>query len=334
MILVILLSFFLLFCPFAHAISIPLGGVAPDFTLNTIDGKAVSLSEYKEKIVVLIYWETGQGRSLLALEDGEDIFRRYKGKGVQVIGLIAEPENQEEIRRIVKKYEIDFPVLLDPNREVYGDYGVRVYPSTVIIDRNGKLAYDIPGHAVTYKITLEAHLQYMLGEIDKGKLEDIISPHKEAKDKSALEAERKYNLALKFTEAGFIEKAIETVKESIEAKRDISKSHILLGFLFLEIKDADKALQEFNSAIGLDPLSHDAKTGLGGALILKGDIDSAIKILTDAVVANPYPQRTYYELGKAYELKGEKDKSIEMYRKSIGKIIKRRILPSMISQCQ
>ncbi len=332
--LIILFSFSLLFSPVAHAISIPVGGMAPDFTLNSIEGKTVSLSKYKGTIVVLIYWETGQIRSLLALEDGQDIFKRFKKKDVQVISLIAEIENQEEIRKILKDYEIDFPALLDSDRQVYGDYGIRVYPSTVIIDKGGKLVYDIPGHAPTYKNTLEGYLRYMLGEIDKKKLKDIIYPHKEVRDKLTLKAERRYNLALKFTDARLINQAIEAVKKSIEAKPDIAKSHILLGFLFLEEKEADKALEEFNKAIELDPRSHDAKTGLGGALILKGDINRAIEILTAVLVANPYPQMTYYELGRAYELKGEKDKSIKMYKKALEKIIKKRILPSLISKCQ
>lgn len=333
MILIILISLFLLFSPVTYAIGIPLGGIAPDFTLKALDGKTVSLNEYKGNIRVLIYWETGQDRSLLALKDGKDIFKRYKMKGVQVIGVIAEAEKLQEVNKIIKDYEIDFPVLLDPERQVYGDYGIRVYPSTVVIDRDGKLAYDIPGHSLTYKITLEADLQFMLGEINQEKLKETISPYKETKDESALEAERRYNLALRFTETRLFDQAIEAVKKSIAAKPDIAKSRILLGFLFLETEDADKAFEEFNRALELEPLSHDAKTGLGGALILKGEVDRAIEILTDAAVANPYSQMTYYELGRAYELKGEKDKAIEMYKKALDKIIKKKVLPSAVSKC-
>jgi len=329
-----LLLFFLLISPhvYADAVSVPMGGQTPGFTLNTIDGKSVSLSGYRGKIVVLVYWRPDQKRSLLALKDVKDISMKYGKKGVQIISLVADTESREEVNKIVKDYEIDFPVLLDSDRQVYGDYGVRVYPSTVIIDKTGKLAYDIPGHAVTYKVTLEGYIQYMLEEINERELEDIISPHKEVKDEAALEAERRYNLAVRFTESGLIDQAIDAVEKSIEARSDIAKAYILLGFLFLEEKEADKALEQFNKAIKLDPDSHDAKTGIGGALILKGDLDRAIEILTDAVIANPYPQKTYYELGRAYELKGEKDKSIEMYKKALKKIIKKKILPSSMSK--
>jgi len=332
--IVMFLSFFLLISPaaYAGAVSIPVGSAAPGFTLNSIGGKAISLSEYKGKIVTLIYWRPDQERSVMALEDSKDILKRFNEKGVEVISLIA--ADNEKAGKIIEDKEIDFPVLLDSNRQVYGDYGIRVYPTTIIIDREGRFARDIPGHALTYKITLEGYLLHILGEIDEEKLQEMISPHKIKKDKSLLEAERRYNLALKFTEAGLIDQAIEAAKKSIEAKPDIAKSRILLGFLHLEMKEADKALEEFNKAIELEPDSHDAKTGLGGALILKGDLDRALEILTSASVANPYPQMTYYELGRIYELKGEKDNAIKMYKKAIEKIIKKKVLPSAISKCR
>jgi tetratricopeptide (TPR) repeat protein len=331
---IILISFFILLSPSAYAVSIPVGRMAPDFILSSVEGKTISLNEYKGKIVVFIYWETGQNRSLTALQDGEDIFKRFHQKGVEFIGIVADTEHEEDVKKIIKDNEIDFPVLVDTGRRVYGDYGVRVYPSTGVIDKEGRLAYDIPGHALTYKLTLEGYIRYMLGEVGEEKLSEIISTSKETKDESAFEAERRYNLAIKFTEARLIEQAIEAVKKSIEAKPDVAKSRILLGFLFLDIKEADKAYAEFNKAIELDPVSHDAKTGLGGALILKGNVDKAVEILTDAATANPYPQMTYYELGKAYELKGEKDKAIEMYKKALDKIINKKILPAAVSKCQ
>lgn len=332
--LIILVLFSLLFSPFTHAIGIPVGGIAPDFTLMAIDGKTVTLKEYKGNILVLVYWETGQDRSLMALDDGKDLFKKYKAKGVRVIGIIAETENVNEVNRILREHEIDFPVLLDPERQVYGDYGIRVYPSTVVIDREGKLAYDLPGHAPIYKMTLEADLQYMLGEIDQGKLKETLSSHREIKDEAALEAERRYNLALNFTETRLFDKAIDAVKKSIEAKADIAKAHILLGFLYLNAKEADKAISHFNKAIELEPLSHDAMTGIGGALILKGELDRAIEILNKAAVANPYPQMTYYELGRAYELKGDKDNALGMYKKAIEQIIHKQILPTSLSRGQ
>ncbi len=326
----------LLFSPvaYANAIGIPTGSVAPDFALSALDGKSISLNAYKGKIVVLVYWRSDQERSIMALKDNKDIFKAYKGKGAQVISLVSDSENRDGVQKIVKDNEIDFPVLVDADRKVYGDYVIRVYPTTVIINKDGKIAYDIAGHSLDYKITLEGNLKLILGEIDEAKLKDMISPHREEQDKALLEAERRYNLALKFTEERLFDQAIDAAKKSIEARPNIARAHVLLGFLLLETKEADKALDEFNRALTIDPASHDAKTGLGGALISKGDIDRAIEVLSVASEANPYPQMTYYELGRAYELKGEKDRAIEMYKKAIEKIIKKKVIPFSISKCE
>ncbi|HDH51338.1 MAG TPA: redoxin domain-containing protein, partial [Nitrospirae bacterium] len=256
---IILFSLFVLLNPYAHAdaVSIPMGGSAPDFSLESIEGKTVSIDDFRGKVTVLIYWRPDQKRSVLALKDGMELYRSYREKGVEVVTLVADTEKKEDVLKSVKKAGVEFPVLMDTDRKVYGDYGIRVYPSTVIIDKEGKLSYDIPGHAVTYRSAVEGYVRRLLGEINDEELNGILNPHKEKKDKSALEAERRYNLALKFTESGLNDQAIDALNKSIEAKSDIAKSYILLGFLLLEDKEADAALDAFNKAIKLEPGSHD-----------------------------------------------------------------------------
>lgn len=333
-VLVLTFIFSLLFSSSPGALTVSGGEAAPDFTLTSVEGKSVSLSDYKGRAAVIIYWRTGQKRSLLALKDCRDILEKFKGKEVNVISVIAESDSQEEAKGILKDNGIGYPLFIDYNRKIYSSFGIRVYPSTVIIDKEGMIAYAIPSHPLTYKKILEEYIKKALGEIEEGELEEALSIHKEEKDRASLEAFRLYNLALKFTESGLIDLAVDTASKSAEAKPDMSKSHILLGFLYLQRKEADKAMDSFNRASQLDPGSNDVKTGIAGALILKGEIDEAIKILETAAVANPYPQMTYYELGRAYELKGEKDKSIEMYKKAIEKIINKKVLPSSVSRCQ
>jgi hypothetical protein len=100
MILIILFLFFLSVAP-VYAIDIEQGATAPDFSLNSVDGKVVSLSEYRDRVVVLIYWMAGLDRSHLALKEGQDIYMRYKDKGVQVLGLTAGTENFEVVSQIL-----------------------------------------------------------------------------------------------------------------------------------------------------------------------------------------------------------------------------------------
>jgi len=330
------IGFFLFaLCSPAYPINIPPGATAPDFTVHSlIDREVVSLSDYAGKIVVIIYWRTDQDRSTMAIKDGQDIFLRYKDKELQVLGLIADYENQEAVQQILSDNAIDFPVLIDPDRQVYGAYGIRVSPMTVIIDRGGKLAYDLPGHSLTYKSVLEGHVRYVLGEIDDEEMQAIVSPHNLRIEESVLQAHRRYELAMKFVEIRYFDLAMEAARKSIEAERGYAPSHTLLGFLFLEGNEVNKAQREFDAALELDPGSYDAKTGLGAVLIMQGRIDSAIELLNIAAAASPYPEMTYYELGRAYESKGELDRAIGMYKKATENLIKSKILPSLISKCE
>jgi len=330
--ILLIISLLLIAAP-TNAISISLGEQAPDFNLRSASGEPVASSEFKGKTLVLIFWRTGQSRSVMALKEAAEIMRDYEKKGVSVIGVIEEAESLEEAQKVFEDNKISYPLLID-DRQAYSDFGIRVFPTTVIIDKDGLLAYDIPSHPLTYKIKLEGYVRKLIGEIDEDQLKTALSPKKEKKDDALLESERKYNLAMNFVQMRMMDQAVAAAKESVAVKPDVAKSHILLGFLYLNTDDADNALMAFEKALELEPDSNDAKTGKGGALVAKGEIDSAIAILTEAAVANPHAQMTYYELGRAYELKGDQEKSIEMYKKAIEKIVKKKILPSSVSKCE
>ena len=278
----------------SYPINIPRGITAPDFSLNTVDGKSISLRDFKDKIVVLIYWRPDQGRSLLAIKEGQDIFVKYRDQQVQVLGLVSDDVNMDSVHEILNDNKIKYPVIIDSNRQVYGVYGIRVYPMTLIIDKTGKLIYDLPGHSLTYKNALEGHVRHILGEIDDKELKAMASPHNIHINNSLLKAHRRYNLALKFAELRFFDQAIGIVKDSKEAEKDYAPSHVLLGFLYLFVNDSEKAFDEFNLALQLDSGSHDAKTGLGAALVLQGKPDLAIQLLNKAAAENQNPEMTYF----------------------------------------
>ena len=145
---------------------------------------------------------------------------------------------------------------------------------------------------------------------------------------------RSYNLALKFVELGFIDQAEEIARKSVDARKDIVETHILLGFILLEKGEAEDSMKEFEEALELSPNSFDAMTGLGGSFILQGETVKAIEVLTSAVTDNPNPHMALYELGRAYELKGDKAQAEQMYKSALESIMEEALLPSDISKCR
>ena len=110
--------------------------VAPPFTLKTIAGTQVSLSDFKGKPVIFTFWaswcETCRDEIPL-------IEKCFQGKTDQVaVFLVAiDGENEKRIQRIIKSKQITLPVLLDVREKIARTYGIRMVPTTFLVNPEG-----------------------------------------------------------------------------------------------------------------------------------------------------------------------------------------------------
>lgn len=110
---------------------------APHFSLVDIKGKKHELKDYIGKVVILDFWATWCGPCRMELPHLKDLHKRYKGKGLEVIGVSLDAQGKSVVEPFVKKNEIEFVSLLG-NAEVVKAYGnVRSIPTTFLIDRKG-----------------------------------------------------------------------------------------------------------------------------------------------------------------------------------------------------
>ena len=110
---ILLLIILIVSAPLHHALSIevPYGEAAPDFTLKNIEGEEVSLKDFKDRIIALIYWKDDHDYSYKALDDYNTFYKIYSKKGVQFIGIAGETDDHDKISRILNALKIKFPVL-------------------------------------------------------------------------------------------------------------------------------------------------------------------------------------------------------------------------------
>jgi len=126
-----------------------------------------------------------------------------------------------------------------------------------------------------------------------------------------------YKESVKFFEDGSIDRAIEAIKEAINADPDYPEAYDHLGYMLLKKGQVDEAINAFNSALKINPRMRTSKTGIGIALIKKGDLKGAESILKEALILNPYPSMTHYALGLVYEKLGDYEKAIMHYKEGI-----------------
>lgn len=112
--------------------------------------------------------------------------------------------------------------------------------------------------------------------------------------------------------------AVTVMNQCIKQNPLSTKSHVVLGFLHLQINDLQQALVSFDKALELRPMSSGAKIGKGIVLSKNGDLKAAEIILKEGLKLNPKPSRAHYELGLIYEQKGDLEQALFHFKLGIS----------------
>lgn len=128
--------------PAAGAALVPVvGAPAPDFTLADPDGVRYTLSELRGQVVVLNFWATWCTPCRIEMPMLQARYDRDRENGLIVLGVNFD-EPAADVRLFGRELGISFPLLLDPGAGVQRLYRVRGYPSTFVVDREGKLVVE------------------------------------------------------------------------------------------------------------------------------------------------------------------------------------------------
>jgi cytochrome c biogenesis protein CcmG/thiol:disulfide interchange protein DsbE len=115
------------------------GKQAPAFSLKDKDGKTITLESLKGKVVVLNFWATWCPPCRAEIPDFKKVYDKYKGKDVEIIAVSLDHKGWDVINPFLKKWEINYPVVLG-GAQIAKDYGnVRSIPTTFIINKEGKV---------------------------------------------------------------------------------------------------------------------------------------------------------------------------------------------------
>lgn len=119
--------------------------VAPDFTLESLDGKSIKLSDLRGKAVLLNFWATWCGPCKIEMPWFVEMQKEYAAQGFQVVGVAMDDSSKEDIAKFARDMGVNYPVLIGKEAvgEAYG--GVPALPETFFIARDGKIVDRIIG---------------------------------------------------------------------------------------------------------------------------------------------------------------------------------------------
>jgi tetratricopeptide (TPR) repeat protein len=271
------------------------------------------LKSLKGKTIVMVFATTSQEFSQKALQDVQTMIDRLPLKGFKAIGIVSSSKGSQEVQNLIEKSRLNYPVIFD-EEDLIAQLRILVYPTTLIIDRNGRLAYYYALYASNYYDQLSAQLKRIIEDKEGSYLnEEMVKKQQKEEIKKAREEIARGN----------VEDAVTTLTNLLQKGHDSYELHLLLGYSLIKVQQPEKALSHFKKAKEMQHDSTIADLGLGIAYSRSGEIANAFSLLNKTVKNDPDSLLAYRELSHIFEEKGELDKAIYYIKKELDCLIHR-----------
>lgn len=138
------------------------GFPAPDFTLSTFDGDAVSLSSFRGRVVIVNLWASWCAPCRAEMPAIQKLYQANRDRDLVVLGVNSTIQDSlPSARKFVDEVGVTFTILLDTTGSVSRRYLLRALPSTFIIDRQGVIRSVIIGGPVSEAV-LQSKIEPLL----------------------------------------------------------------------------------------------------------------------------------------------------------------------------
>jgi tetratricopeptide (TPR) repeat protein len=297
------------------------GDKLPDYRLTTMTGNTVDSTHSNGKAVVMIYIVARQPGSQQAATDANLVFQNFNDLPIELLFVTANTNQQSYFEQFWKDNEIHAPLAYDSGRKLYAQLGLIAFPSTVIVDKDGKLTHSLSTYSTNYPHVLEGYIRHTLGQIDDDGLEEHLKSRPSPKTTAKDLAMRHRATARHMLEKGFSETAESELLKAKGIDPDNIDVRLDLADLFLKSGRIGEADSYVNETLEMDADHRRAKLMKGIVLYRQNRLDESRSVLTDTLILNPDPARTHYYLGLVYEALGNKDQAIEHYRQSLERLL-------------
>ncbi len=135
---------------------------APDFTLKRAEGGNLRLAEQRGQVVLINFWASWCGPCRVEMPHLNKLHDKYKAGGFMVLGVNIDDDPRHGAATAAR-WGVRFPVLLDAEKTVTRAYDLGAMPSTVLVDRDGRIRFLHRG----YRDGLEAEYEKQIRELVK-----------------------------------------------------------------------------------------------------------------------------------------------------------------------
>jgi peroxiredoxin len=123
----------------------PTKQVAPSFSLTDLSGNTVSLNALQGKVVIINFFATWCGACRTEIPKFVYLYKKYNPQGIEMIGVSLDRNEPKLLKRFLKKYHVQYPVVFATRDMLYKYGSFSAIPATVIVNREGMIDQMIVG---------------------------------------------------------------------------------------------------------------------------------------------------------------------------------------------
>jgi tetratricopeptide (TPR) repeat protein len=262
----------------------------------------------KGKTVLFLFARAEQEFSQQALRDVQKLWDTFRDDDFKAVAIVASATGNEAVQTLIDKHGLTFLVLYDEGDILTARMRILVYPTTLVMDGDGRFAYYFPLYESAY------------GEVLSAKLSEIIKGKKEAFLKEEMKKQRQREGSQKAREEiekGDVKSGISILIGLLEEGNDSYDVHTLLGYSFISLSEPRRALAHFKTAKKIQLNAPMADLGIGIAYSRKGDLENAAMVLRKVIQEHPGSVLAARELARIFESEGEVEKAIYYLKKEL-----------------
>lgn len=120
---------------------IDVGSTMPAYTASNLDGTTFDVASVRDKVVLLNLWATWCGPCRYEIPELQRMHDAYKERGFEVIGVSVDEGSVDSVKEFAAEQKMTYPIVLDPQGQLATMLQTSVLPTTILLDRKGKILW-------------------------------------------------------------------------------------------------------------------------------------------------------------------------------------------------
>lgn len=300
----------------------------PNFTLPKLASPETSVELRKlNSPAVLIFGEPYNERTLKSLTE---LKKAYGSVGLteadlKVFLIISQAPDQEQMAQLYGEGKIKTEILLDKDLKVFGDCGIVVVPSTIVVDKQGRVDLAVSGLPLSYADMITNAILLATDRITPQQYESLGSPMQktDTQRESVTRAHRLVNLAGELVKRGYIVLALERYREALKIDENYLPARIGAARCLVKLNLLLDAMDELQGILEIDSDHVEANLIIAQVEIMRGgdDIEEGKAKLQRLLALNPDHPEANYLMGMACESQGQVDHAMGYYKKAAMRLL-------------